>query len=206
MSRFARARAYLGVRLRSFFYDRLLRRVLRNSTYLFAGNMISAVMGVVAANMLGAATLGVLGIITTFVANVNRLLSFRMSDVVVRYVGEAVEKGEKSRAAALMKAAALIEAGTSLAAFAVLVLLAPIGARYFARDAGLEPLFMLYGASILANLVYETSTGFLQVTGHFRTQALINLAQSVRSRWSSCGRRSTAAGWWRCCWRTCWEK
>jgi O-antigen/teichoic acid export membrane protein len=97
----------------------------------------------------------------------------------VRYVGEALELGNKEKAAALMKVAALIEGITSLAAFGLLALLAPVGARFFAKDAGLQPLFLLYGTSILANLIYETSTGFLQVTGHFRTQALINLAQSV---------------------------
>ena len=179
MSRLARARSYLGVRLRSFFYDRLLRRVLRNSSYLFAGNMISAVMGIVTANLLGAMGFGILGVITGFVSDVNRLLSFRMSDVVVRYVGEAVEQGNRTRAAALFKAAALIEAATSLVAFILLALLAPIGARYFAKDIALQPLFLLYGVSILANLIYESATGFLQVTNHFRTQALINLAQSV---------------------------
>ncbi len=174
-----RARAYLGVRLRSFFYDRLLRRVLRNSSYLFAGNMISAVMGIVTANLLGAMGFGILGVITGFVSDVNRLLSFRMSDVVVRYIGEALEQKNNEKAAALFKAAALIEGSTSLVAFGLLALLAPIGALYFAKDAALQPLFLLYGVSILANLIYETSTGFLQVTGHFRTQALINLVQSV---------------------------
>ncbi len=164
---------------RAFAGDRLLRRVVRNSTYLFASNVIAAVLGIVTANLLGVAVFGTLGIITGFVADVNRLLSFRMNDVVVRYVGEAMAQGKKERAAAVVKAAGLAEALTSLAAFGVLALLAPLGARFFAKDAALAPLFILYGLSILANLNYETSTGVLQVTGHFRTQALINLAQSV---------------------------
>jgi O-antigen/teichoic acid export membrane protein len=166
-------------RARAFTGDRLLRRVVRNSTYLFASNIIAAVLGIVTANLLGVAVFGILGIITGFVADVNRLFSFRMNDVVVRYVGEAMARGEKERAAAVVKAAGLAEALTSLAAFGVLALLAPLGARFFAKDALLGPLFVLYGLSILANLNYETATGVLQVTGHFRTQALINLAQSV---------------------------
>jgi O-antigen/teichoic acid export membrane protein len=179
MSFFERARTYLGVRLQSFFVDRLLRRVLRNSTYLIAANAISAVLGIVAANLLGPLGFGTLGIITGFVADVNRLLSFRMSDVVVRYVGEALERDEKDKAAALLKTAALVEGLTSLVAFGLLALLAPVGARFFAKDPSLYSLFTFYGLSILANLFYETSTGFLQVTGHFRSQALVNLGQSV---------------------------
>ncbi len=171
--------SWLGVRLRNFVHDRLLRRVLRNSTYLFASNLISAVLGIVTANLLGAQSFGALGVITGFVTNINRLLSFRMSDVVVRYVGEALEQEQNKRGAALLKAAGLAEAGTSLAAFAVLAALAPLGARYFGHDASLTPLFLVYGLSILANMLNETATGFLQVTGHFRTQALINLAQSL---------------------------
>lgn len=171
--------SWLGVRLRSFLHDRLLRRVLRNSSYLFLSNLISAVLGIITANMLGVLQFGELGVITGFVANVNRLLSFRMADVVVRYVGEALEQGERTRAAALLKAAGLVEGATSLLAFALLALLAPLGARYFGHDPRLAPLFVVYGLSILANLMYETASGFLQVTGHFRTQALINLVQSV---------------------------
>lgn len=163
----------------SWMQDHLLRRVVRNSTYLFASNVIAAILSIVTANLLGVAVFGLLGIITGFVSNVNRLLSFRMGDVVVKYMGESLARGEKERAAAVVKLASLVEAGTSLLAFGALALLAPLGAKYFAKDAALAPLFMVYGLSILANITTETATGVLQVTNHFRSQALINLAQSV---------------------------
>ena len=163
----------------SWTQDRLLRRVVRNSTYLFASNVISAILSIVTANLLGVAVFGTLGIVTGFVSNINRLLSFRMGDVVVKYMGEALARGEKERAGAVVRLAALVETATSLLAFGALVLLAPLGARFFAKDAALEPLFVIFGLSILANIAAETATGVLQVTNHFRSQALINLAQSV---------------------------
>lgn len=170
-------------RARAFTGDRLLRRVVRNSTYLFASNAISAVLTIVTAGLLGVRDFGTLGIITGFVSNINRLLSFRMGDVVVRYMGAAlIEKDEplaKARAAAVVKAAGLVEALTSLAAFGVLALLAPWGAALIAKNADLTPLFLLFGVSIIANITTETATGVLQVTGHFRTQAMINLVQSL---------------------------
>jgi O-antigen/teichoic acid export membrane protein len=102
---------------------------------------------------------------------------------VVRYMGEAlVHKDEplgQQRAAAVVKAAGLVEALTSLAAFGVLALLAPWGAAWIAKDSALTPIFLLFGLSILANITTETATGVLQVTGHFRSQAMINLAQSL---------------------------
>ncbi len=169
----------LLARLRAFTGDRLLRRVVRNSSYLFASNAISAVLSIVTANMLGVKSFGELEIITVFVSNVNRLLSFRMGDAVVKYMGEALERGQSERAAAVVKAGLLIEALTSLAAYGILALLAPLGASLIAKDLRLVPLFLAYGISILANLVTETSTGVLQVTNHFRSQALITLLQSV---------------------------
>lgn len=166
-------------RLRDLTGDRLLRRVVRNSSYLFASNAISAVLSIVTANLLGVRSFGALEVATVFTSNVNRLLSFRMGETVVRYAGEALEQRDLERAAAVVKAAGFIEGVTSLAAYGVLALLAPLGARYLAHDPSLTPLFLIYGLSILANLTTETATGVLQLTGHFRTQALVTLLQSV---------------------------
>ena len=43
----------------------------------------------------------------------------------------------------------------------------------------LTPYFYIYGISILTHFASETATGVLQVSGHFRSQALINLVQSI---------------------------
>ncbi|RPJ44286.1 MAG: hypothetical protein EHM21_10385 [Chloroflexi bacterium] len=165
--------------LRSWRQDRLLRRVLRNSSYLFASNAIGAILSIITANLLGVAGFGLLGVITGFVAGINRLFSFRMGDVVVKYMGEALAQNDTGRAAAVVKAAMLAEALTSMAAFGFLALVTPLAAEYLAQDASAAPLFLFYGLSILANVTTETSTGVLQVTNHFRSQALISLSQSM---------------------------
>ncbi len=166
-------------RLRGWRQDRLFKRVLRNTSYLFASSAIGAVLSIVTANLLGVAVFGVLGVVTSFVAGINRLFSFRMGDVVVKYMSEALARGERERAAVVVKAAMLVEAATSALAFGFLLLIAPLAAAYLAKDADTAPLFVLYGVSILSNIITETSTGVLQVTSHYRSQALINLLQSV---------------------------
>jgi O-antigen/teichoic acid export membrane protein len=173
------APAGLRQRLQSWGRDRLLKRVLRNSSYLFASYAIGAILTIVTARLLGAEDFGVLGVVTVFVANVNRLFSFRMGDVVVKYMGESLALGNQQRAAAVVKIAFLAEALTSLVAFLALILLAPLGATYFARDAQAVPYFIIFGISILVNLINESSVGVLQVTNHYRSQALINLVQTV---------------------------
>lgn len=159
--------------------DRLFRRVMRNSTYLFASYALGAVLTILTAKLLGAASFGVLGTVTVFSSNINRLFSFRMGEMVVKYMGEALAQNNPKRAAASVKAAMLVEAATSLVAFAALAILAPVGATYFAKDPSTAPLFMLYGISILASLIYESSIGVLQVTNHYRSQALINFIQTA---------------------------
>jgi O-antigen/teichoic acid export membrane protein len=54
-----------------------------------------------------------------------------------------------------------------------------VGATFFVHDATTAPLFIIYGLSIIANIVNESSTGVLQVTNHYRSQAVIYFIQTV---------------------------
>lgn len=161
--------------------DPLLQRVIRNSSYLFSSSAVSAVLGAVqmyfVVRLLSPEDYGlVFAIIMVFVSGVNRLLSFRMSEVVVKYVGEALVRDEKERAAALIKGIGLAEAATSIIAYLVLLGLAAFAARIYETSAFL---FAYYGLFLLANLVYETAVGVLQTTNHFNRVARANLFQSV---------------------------
>ncbi|HPH97512.1 MAG TPA: oligosaccharide flippase family protein [Anaerolineaceae bacterium] len=169
----------LLTRLKSWTQDRLLRRVLRHSTYLIASNIISALLSIVTADLLGAGGLGALDVVIRFASNINRLLSFRMGEVVVKYMGEAVARGETERAAAVVKLAMGVESLTSLLTYAVLALFSPWAAENLAHDAALTPYFLIYGLFILGNLASETANGILQVGNHYRSQALANFIQSL---------------------------
>jgi O-antigen/teichoic acid export membrane protein len=85
--------------------DPLISRVLRNSGYLFSSNTVSSALGflqwVFVVRLLGDSGSGLLVVIMDFASNVNRLLSFRMSEVTVKYLGEALAQNDKQRAAAL---------------------------------------------------------------------------------------------------------
>ena len=163
--------------------DRLLGLVIRNTGYLFSsstlGTGLSMLQSVFAARLLGVFDFGVLDNITQFSSTVNRLFSFRMGELVVRYVSLYQAEGRLDRAAAMVKVAAIVEAFTSLLAFAILVLLAPWAALIFAKDARWTPLFIFYGVTILGNMMTETSTGVLQVVRRYRSQAAVNLSQAV---------------------------
>src|SRR4030042_6936358 len=84
--------------LRSWWQDKLLRGVLKNAGYLFSSNTLSAALSMLnsifATRLLGVGGLGLVAIVQTCASNINRLLSFRMSEVVVKYLGEAMAGDE----------------------------------------------------------------------------------------------------------------
>jgi O-antigen/teichoic acid export membrane protein len=169
--------------IRRFLNNPLLQRVVRNAGYLFSAQTFSAAMsfgqGVLAARLLGVAGAGYVGLSTQFSSNINRLTSFRMAELVVNFVGDFNAKQQERHAAALFKAAALIEITSSIIAYIMILALSPLGARIFAHNPELSGLFALYGFSVLANLMSESSTGLLQYFDRFRSLAFIMGGQAL---------------------------
>ncbi|MBM3145964.1 MAG: hypothetical protein FJ010_13550 [Chloroflexi bacterium] len=163
--------------------NELLRRIVTNASYLLSATGLAAGMSVfqsiLAGRLLGPANFGILGSITQFTSVVNRFASFRMNELVVRYVGHYQEAGDHPRAAAVFKMAGLLEIGGSLVALALIWGLAPLGAQYFAQDAGLAFWFQIYGCIVLANVIYESASGLLQILDRFRVIATATAAQSA---------------------------
>ena len=164
--------------------DNLLRRVIRNSSYLSSSNAVSGALGllqgILATRLIGVDGYGLVNAtIVTFASNVNNLLSFRMSEAMVKFYGDALQAGEKERAAAIAKGIGLIEVATSLLTYVVLILLTPWAARTLGKDIQTAPLFMFYGLVVLANLVYETSRGVLQTNRRFDLIGRTTMLQSM---------------------------
>ena len=163
--------------------DPLLTNVLRSSGALFSANTISlglsVLQGALVARLLGLEGFGLIGVVMVYASTVNSIFSFRMSELVVRYGGEYLGKGEKDKASVIMKAAGLGEAIASLLAFLVVALTAGWAERYFTETAGAAWMFAVFAIGLLANFNTETSTGILQVTNKIKLQGTINLAQSI---------------------------
>jgi len=163
--------------------DALFKRVVRNSTYLFSSNVLSAalgfVQGILATRLVGIEGYGLIAVVTAWTSNVNNLLSFRMSEAVVKFYGDALQAGKKDHAAALIKCIALAEAATSLLTYLVWVALTPLAALYLGKGAQTAPLFAFYGIVILLNLVYETARGILQTARRFDQLGRMTAVQSI---------------------------
>jgi len=90
-----------------------------------------------------------------------------------------LEEGDEKRAAAVFKMASFLEFGGSLLALALIWILAPLGAQFFAQDSGLAFWFQIYGLIILANVMFETASGLLQIFDRFRIMAIATAVQSA---------------------------
>lgn len=169
--------------IQRFFDNEIIQRLVKNSGYLFSSTGLSAILsmvqGVLVARLLGVEYFGILGAITLFVSVVNKLASFRMSELVVKYIGEFNVTGDKTRAASVFKLASIVEIFSSLFAFVLVLLLAPLAATYLAKDPSTTNLFRLYSLIIPANFINESSTGLLQIYDRFRRMATINILQSL---------------------------
>jgi O-antigen/teichoic acid export membrane protein len=163
--------------------NEIIRRVVKNSSYLFSATGIAAALGVLqgilTARLLGVAGYGVLGAVTTFVSVINNFVSFRMGELVVQYVGNFTENHDEIRAAAIFKTAAILEVLASLFSFGLVWLLAPWAAQHLAKDPAAQPYFVIYGLVLLANLISESSTGLLQISNRFGGLAVYQIAASV---------------------------
>lgn len=163
--------------------DHLFRRVLNSSLHLFSSNTISlglsVLQGMMMYRLLGPAGSGLIRIVISYASTVNSIFSFRMSELVVRYGGEYLEKGEKDKASALIKSAGWTEGLVSVLAFLVVALTAGLAEQYVAKTPNTALLFTIFSLGLLANFNTETSTGILQVTGRIKLQGTINLIQSI---------------------------
>lgn len=163
----------------------VIRRLIKNSGYLFSATGISAALsmlqGILTARLLGVASYGLLGSIMLFTSVINKFASFRMAELIIKYIGKHSEERDNQRAAAVFKAASLAEMLVSILAYGLIWLLAPLGAVYLAKDASLTDLFRLYGVIVLANLIAESATGLLQIFDRYRKIASLNVLQSIVS-------------------------
>jgi O-antigen/teichoic acid export membrane protein len=69
--------------------------------------------------------------------------------------------------------------GSSLVSYSLIFGFSTLAARIFAKDTSFAGLFALYGLIVLGNLIFESSTGLLQIFDQFRFIAALQIFQSV---------------------------
>lgn len=130
---------------------------------------------VLSGRLLGVEGIGLLATIMMFISIINKLASFRMSELVIKYVGQFSEQNQLEKAAGIFKIAAIVELMASMLAFSLVCLFSPLAAHYLTKDQAPASWFIFYGLIILANLIAESSTGLLQIFNRYRKIAALNV-------------------------------
>lgn len=166
-----------------FTNDPLFTKIIRSSGSLLSNNTLAyglmVIQGIMATRLLGPTDFGLINVVMSFASTVNSVFSFRMSELVVRYGGEYLNKDDRQNASALIKLASYTEGLVSLLAFLIVVFTANLAENYFAKTNGVAWMFIFYGIGLLANFNTETATGILQITDKIKLQGTINLIQAI---------------------------
>jgi O-antigen/teichoic acid export membrane protein len=165
------------------FDSEFLRRIARNSSYLVSSTVIVAALGMVQnslqARSLDLVGVGLLAAIASYANVINRFTSFRIDELVIKYVRLYEERKEHQMAAAVYKLAAMLEVGGSIVAFIIIAILSPLAVTYFSDTGGVESIFILYGSLVLINGIFDSSDGILQVFNRFDAKSVIDISQSI---------------------------
>jgi len=152
------------------FGDDILKRLLRNVTYLFSAHALVALIGLltlaVLARALGPAGLGVIALIEAYIRTVDRIFRFEPWQAVVRYGAIALENGREDEFRRLIKSATLFDLfGASIGALAALG-----AAKYAASWLGLDHeqtrMAMWFSATLFFGLS-STPTAILRLFDKF---------------------------------------
>lgn len=157
--------------------DPVLRRILKNSGWLLSAKGASLPIGllqsVLLARLLGVGGFGAIGVVAAYVTTARRLISFRMDEVMVKFLTDAlIGDHDRRRAAATLKLGVATELAGAMVALGLIWLSIPWVAKYFLDDPGAERWVAIYALTLVTECVLESTTGALQVLGKFRVQAV----------------------------------
>lgn len=169
--------------LRRVLVDAYLRRLAKNSGWLYAATVAGLLAGViqtiVAARLLGAADYGRVALVVVTVGAVEQLIDVRTWEFVTRYLAEFTERQQHGLALATLKIALVSEISVAVIAFAATLAAAGPVAGGLLDDDDLRPLIMLYALTLVGTALNGTATAILRVFDRFREIGLQSAGQSV---------------------------
>jgi O-antigen/teichoic acid export membrane protein len=153
-----------------------VRRLLRNAGKLVVADgiasLIALLQSIVLARALGAAGFGLLALVIVFVNVFNQVVDIRLWETVTKFVAEFHERRQHGHARAVIKLVYLLDAGTGVLAFVLVVLLAPVAAERIFHRPEAAALMVCYSVTLLIGTVNQTSLALLRVFNRFTTLSI----------------------------------
>jgi O-antigen/teichoic acid export membrane protein len=181
---------YVGLQQNPFW-----QRIARGAGWLLGANALAtgltAVRALLLAKLLGATQYGTLGLILAAGALFTRLIEFRSSEAVIKYVTQFLANGLPEQATAVTKTTLLVDSIGSTVAYLLMTSTAALTATYLTQDAANAPLIQLYALTLLLGIPSGTAVALLRVSNQYSQLArqevglaLIQLGGSVAILWA----------------------
>lgn len=173
----------LWQRLTHGFQDALGRRLLSGSSWMVAGQLGAALLGLVQvailSRALGKDAYGGLVLISTAALTVRQLLSVRVWEWTTKDYTHALEHGDANRAAFVIKSGLMTSAVVNGLAFLLLWATSSLVERYFLKGQVEARLVIAFGGTFVGSFVYDTCFAVLRAAGLFRYLSLQGLVVAL---------------------------
>ena len=168
--------------IHSWFRDDAFRRLFKNVGVLFTGNIGASLLGlaslVLTARALGPERLGILVLIQTYIAIVDRLFNFQSWQAIIKYGAEALEHGRRDDFKGLIKFGTILDMASAIVATVVAILAAYWIGQWKGWDQKTINMIMIYSAIILFHLS-GTPTAILRLFDRFKLFAIQKIIASA---------------------------
>ena len=166
------------------FFDEELKFLAKNSSWVFASNLLGAILGfaraILLARFLGVEIFGIYTIIVTFVSTVLELFNLNISTAIIKFGAKFKSDGEHEKLSALIKGAILASGIATIVAIIAISLLLVSGYHLFFTIEKLEWYCVIYavvaGFYLFANTI---NYGILALHFNFKKNAVITVVNDV---------------------------
>lgn len=156
--------------VRRWFSDGLFRSVLRNSSYLGAAKILAAPLGLLALACAGrsltAAAFGLLMVVHSYADGAGALAKFQTWQLIIRYGGPALERGDTERAQDAIRFAFGLDIASGLVGMVGAMALLPLLAGHLGFTGTTLGLAFLY-CTLVPTMTAATPNGVLRLLNRF---------------------------------------
>ena len=166
----------------SWFRDDAFKCLFKNAGILLSGNVGASLLGLASlaltARALGPERLGILVLIQTYIAIVDRLFNFQSWQAIIKYGAEALEHGRRDDFKGLIKFGTILDMASAIVATVVAILAAYWIGQWKGWDQKTINMIMSYSIVILFHLS-GTPTAILRLFDRFKLFAIQQIITSA---------------------------
>lgn len=153
------------------FFTESFRQLIRDSSWTYAATAVTVGLQlletIMVARFLGVEQYGVFVLIASYPEVILQFLDFRVREAMTKYLAEFMLRDEKAQAVALVKLLWLLDVGTGLLAFLIVVFTAALAIGWLNLDEVVKPLIITYSFGLFFASLDGASGSVLRVFDRF---------------------------------------